>query len=279
MGEADMHIHTTASDGVSSPARIVELAVEAGLQAVAVTDHDTIGGVREAAEAGLRHGITVVPGVEISTRMAGRDIHMLGYYIDIEDRQLLKRLDYLRSARERRNQQIIEKLHACGIDITITEVWNTVHKEPGKDLTIGRPHIAEVLVRKGAVRTISEAFDRYLGEGAVAYVSPKRITPQDAVQWIREAGGSAVIAHPGLYGDDELVEEIIRSGVDGIEAYHSDHTPEQEKRYAQLAERYGILATAGSDYHGERMGEMCHSHIGSRKMDIRLLSELRRRDA
>jgi len=276
MGKADLHMHTTASDGVCSPTRVVELAVEAGLSVIAVTDHDTVAGVREAIEAGVRLGITVLPGVEISTRMEDQDIHMLGYGIDIDDKRLLGRLDQLRLARERRNQLIIDRLNACGIDITLAEVWNTVKKEPGNDLTIGRPHIAEVLVRRGVVHSISEAFDRYLGEGAVAYASPERVTPEEAIRLIHDAGGLAVIAHPGLYEHDKLVEAIIGFGVDGIEVYHSDHTSEQERRYETIAKRYDLMITAGSDYHGERMGEMRHSHIGARTMDTRLLSKLMR---
>jgi len=277
MGRADLHIHTTASDGVSSPEEVVRLAKQAGLAAIAITDHDTVAGVREAREAGDKLGITVVSGVEISTQMQGKDIHLLGYYIDIEDELLLSRLERLRSVRDRRNEMIIEKLNEQGIQITLSEVWHTVKKKPGEDLTIGRPHIAEALVHMGVVRSISEAFDRYLGEGGSAYVSPERIAPQEAIRWIHEAGGSAVIAHPGLYGDDELVARIIDSGLDGIEAYHSDHSPEEESRYAAMAERAGLLATAGSDYHGERMKEMRHQHIGARTAHVSLLHRLNRR--
>lgn len=277
MLKADLHIHTTASDGVMTPAQVVRLAKEAGLAAIAITDHDTVAGVQEAIRAGAEWGVIVVPGVEISTQMMGRDIHILGYDLDVEDELLRGRLEHLRSARDRRNEQIIQKLNEQGIQITLSEVWHTVKKKPGIDLTIGRPHIAEVLVHKGAVRSISEAFDRYLGEGGSAYVSPERITPEEAVRWIRDAGGSAVIAHPGLYHDDALVERIIACGVDGIEAYHSDHSPEEESRYAAMAERAGIVATAGSDYHGERMGEMRHQHIGARTVDVSLLKRLNRR--
>jgi len=277
MERADLHIHTTASDGVTAPAEVVRIAKQVGLGAIAITDHDTVGGVREVMQAGAKLGMIVVPGVEISTQMNGKDVHILGYYIDIEDDLLLGRLEHLRSARDRRNEMIIEKLNRLGIQITLSEVWHTVNKKPGEDLTIGRPHIAEVLVHKGAVASVSEAFDRYLGEGGSAYVSPERVSPQEAVRWIHEAGGSAVIAHPGLYHDDALVEKIIGCGVDGIEAYHSDHSPEEESRYAAMAERAGVAATAGSDYHGERMGEMRHQHIGARTAHVSLLQRLNRR--
>jgi Predicted metal-dependent phosphoesterases (PHP family) len=277
MGRADLHIHTTASDGMHAPTEIVQLAKQAGLAAIAITDHDTTGGIREAMEAGDRLGMIVVPGVEISTQVDGKDIHILGYYIDPEDKLLSGRLEHLRSIRDRRNERIIGKLNEQGIRITLSEVWHTVKKKPGEELTIGRPHIAEVLVRKGVVGSIPEAFDRYLGEGGSAYVSPERISPQEAARWIHEAGGSAVIAHPGLYGDDELVERIIGCGVDGIEAFHSDHSPEEEIRYAVMAERAGLVATAGSDYHGERMKDMRHQQIGERTAHVSLLQRLNRR--
>lgn len=274
---ADMHVHTTASDGVYTPSEIVEMAKKIGLGAIAITDHDTIAGIPEAMDAARRIGIDIVPGVEISSQLNGLDIHILGYYIDIHDRTLADRLRQLREAREERNRRMIQKLNKLGIQITLEEVWNTVKKEPGQDIVLGRPHIAEALVSKGEADSIADAFKRYLAAGAKAYVQPERIVPKEAVRWIHEAGGSAVIAHPGLYRRDDLVKLIIAGGIDGIEAYHADHSPEEERHYAQMAEDAKLIVTAGSDFHGERMGEMRHLALGAKTMDISMLAKLKRR--
>lgn len=272
--EADLHTHTTASDGTQRPAANVQMAFDAGLGAIAITDHDTVSGVAEALAAGLELGIEVVPGVEISTVAGGQDIHVLGYYIQIDNEQFLQRLASLRETRDTRNTMIIERLQQLGLDITMAEVLREVANIKSKGDTVGRPHIAAVLLNKGYVSSISEAFDRYLGSGAAAYANPPRIEPATAIKWIREAGGKAVLAHPGIYHDDELVEAIIGQGLDGIEVYHSDHTPEEEEKYLLLAQRAGLLITAGSDFHGERGGVVFHAPIGSRRIGINVLHSL-----
>ncbi|MCA0753929.1 PHP domain-containing protein [Paenibacillus sp. N4] len=273
-GLADLHTHTTASDGLLPPAEVIRLAKEAGLTAVAVTDHDTVAGVAEAVLEGEKLGIVVVPGVEISTEAGGIDIHVLGYYTDNGNETWLERLAGQRNIRNRRNEMIVDRLKELGIDITMNDVAaaarSTAASKEGdqrKDASIGRPHIAEALIRKGAVADMKEAFDRYLASGAAAYVNPPRLHPAEAIRWIREAGGTSVIAHPGLYGNDELVEELLRSGAQGIEVYHSDHGEEEVKRYAALAERYGSIVTGGSDFHGVRGGKPFHGAVGSRTVD------------
>lgn len=263
----DLHSHTTASDGTNPPAVNVRLAQEAGLYGVAITDHDTVAGLEEAVAEGERIGIDVVPGIEISTVANGRDVHVLGYYIDARDRTFLERLKELRSTRERRNAMILAKLAELGMPVAMEEVEAVALKRPRGDGTVGRPHIAEVLLAKGYVSTIREAFDRFLGNTGAAYVNPPRIRPEDAIDWIREAGGTPVLAHPGLYGDDEMVVRLIEYGLAGIEVRHSDHSPEDEARYAKLAERYGLIATAGSDFHGERGGAVFHGPLGARFTD------------
>jgi len=274
---ADLHTHTTASDGTMSPAVNVRLAWEAGLGAVAITDHDTVSGVAEALAEGARLGIEVVPGVEISTVAGNQDIHVLGYYIDIEQPLFLSRLASLRETRDQRNELIIARLQQLGVAVTMSEVRKEAAGDQRRGDTIGRPHIAAVLLRKGYVASIQEAFDRYLASGAAAYVNPPRIAPETAIAWIRAAGGAAVLAHPGLYDDDALVESIVQAGVDGIEVFHADHTSEDEQRYALLAERYDLVATAGSDFHGERGGVVFHAPLGSRKVTLDVLAALRQR--
>ncbi|MDF2646756.1 PHP domain-containing protein [Paenibacillus sp. V4I7] len=273
--EADLHTHTTASDGTERPAANVQMAFDAGLGAIAITDHDTVSGVAEALSAGRELGIEVVPGVEISTVANGQDIHVLGYYIDINNEQFLQRLASLRDTRDTRNNMIIDRLQQLGLDITMAEVLREVENIKSKGDTVGRPHIAAVLLNKGYVSSISEAFDRYLGTGAAAYANPPRIEPATAIGWIQEAGGKAVLAHPGIYHDDALVEAIIHQGLDGIEVYHSDHTPEEEAKYLSLAQRSGLLITAGSDFHGERGGVVFHAPIGSRRIGIDVLQSLK----
>lgn len=278
-GYADLHTHTCASDGVGAPGDNVRLAYEAGLRALAITDHDTVAGLEEALEAGRRLGVAVVPGVEISTVAAGKDIHVLGYYIRRDDPVLLERLRELRGVRQRRNDMLLERLGRLGLPLSMEEVL--AHREGSgleKD-TIGRPHIAMAMIAKGYVSSQKEAFQHYLGQGGAAYVNPPRIAPETAIQWIHEAGGAAVLAHPGLYGDDDLVEKLAASGLDGIEAYHSDHSEADAKRYADLAGRYGLAVTAGSDYHGERNGVVFHGPLGSRSAPLQVLEELQARAA
>ncbi|WP_338555799.1 PHP domain-containing protein [Paenibacillus sp. KS-LC4] len=279
MGKVDLHTHTTASDGTGSPSSNVQLAKAAGLSAIAITDHDTMAGVEEALAEGERIGITVVPGVELSTVADGQDIHVLGYYANWRDELWQQRLTGLRSVRDIRNALIVAKLVELGIDITLSEVEKVALEHSGGALsekTVGRPHIAELLVRKGAVSNMREAFDRYLASGSAAYVNPPRVNPYEAINWIKEAGGVSVLAHPGLYGNDELVEQLIRSGgVQGIEVYHSDHGPQEEARYLRLAEQYSLIITGGSDYHGEREGKVFHGAIGSRTVDVGVLKQMK----
>lgn len=275
-GRCDLHTHSQASDGMQPPAENVKLAKQRGLSAVALTDHDTVAGVAEAQQAGREYGIDVVAGVEISTRAGGKDIHVLGYYVNTEDEQFLDRLRGLREAREERNHLIIAKLQELGLEISWQEVIDGLGRPLEPDESIGRPHMADVLVRKGYAADMRDAFNRYLAEGQPGFVSVPRVAPEDACQWIKDAGGAAVIAHPGLYGDDELVRRILEdSRPDGIEVVHSDHGPEEERRYAELAQEFGLIQTGGSDYHGARQGVVFHGDLGSKTVTINVLDKLR----
>jgi predicted metal-dependent phosphoesterase TrpH len=277
----DLHTHTTASDGLHTPTENVHMALKAGLKGIAITDHDTVAGIKEAVDEGKKIGIVVVPGVEISTVAGGQDVHILGYFIDYHNKQLLDRLKRLRDTRDRRNEMMLDRLRELGFNITIEEVTNGIEKS--SDETVGRPHIADVMVKRGYVSSMKEAFDLYLGRDGKAYVNPPRIEPLLAVEWIHEAGGKAVMAHPGLYGDDALIEELIRAGtegagsqrLDGIEVYHSDHSLEDESRYLGLARKHHLIITAGSDFHGSRAGEVFHGYIGSKKIDMDVIKKLK----
>lgn len=275
-GKCDLHTHTLSSDGKQPPAENVRLAHEKGLTAVAITDHDTVGGIAEALEAGRQYGITVVPGVEISTRAGGKEIHVLGYFVDYEQELFLSRLARQRETRDQRNEAIIGKLNELGIAITLANVIKGIGRELKQGESVGRPHIADELVRLGAAADMRDAFDKYLAEGAAAYVSPPRIAPELACKWILEAGGVPVLAHPGIYGDDALVREIIAgSELRGIEVYHSDHGPAEESRYLAMAEEFGLLVTGGSDFHGARQGVIFHGDIGSRTVGAGVLEQLK----
>ncbi|QGG56786.1 PHP domain-containing protein [Paenibacillus sp. FSL W8-1187] len=271
---ADLHAHTNASDGVDSPASVARMAAEAGLDALAITDHDTMAGVEEAVREGKRLGLLVLPGIELSASEDGIDIHVLGYGMDADDPLWRERLLLQGSARTRRNERMVERLQALGIELTLEEAMEAARAAGAEPASLGRPHLASVLVAKGAAASIRDAFDRYLGEGAPGYAALPRIAPEEAVEWIIEAGGVPVLAHPGLYGRDDIVKRLASGGrLAGIETSHPSHDERQEQRYAAIADRFGLFATGGSDYHGNRGGEQRHSAVGAKTADAAPLLE------
>lgn len=249
-GKIDLHAHTTASDGTLTPAELVALAKKNGLQAVAITDHDTVDGVQEALAAGERIGMEVIPGVEIGVDFK-REMHILGYFIDPQNSDLARSLALLREFRDQRNPRMVEKLREMGFEITMDEV---IGEADGK--VIGRPHFASVMIKKGYVSDFNEAFDKYLGAGKAAYVKKDKMTPREGIKLITGAGGIPVLAHPKyleMQGDvnlEELLRELITYGLKGIEVYYTTHTPEETERYRYLAGRLGLRLTGGSDFHG-----------------------------
>lgn len=250
MSRIDLHLHTTHSDGSQSPAGVVRLAHEAGVSALAITDHDITTGLPEAIATGQELGIEIIPGIEISSRHGESELHVLGYFIKWQDAQLNERLMTLRESRHRRNPKIIELLQAAGIDITYDEVRAVA----GSD-SVGRPHIARVLMDKKVVTTAKEAFDRFLAEGKAAYVPRDLPAPVDAIRWIKDAGGLAVLAHPTWVKTTEgtltdLARQLKEQGLDGVEVHYSTHTPRQTRTYLSLAKQLGLLVTGGSDFHG-----------------------------
>lgn len=268
----DLHTHSTASDGLNEPAEIVKQAKHVGLKAVSLTDHDAVLGIDEAVEAGNRLDIEVIPGIEISTLENGQDVHVLGYFINYKDREFLQALEELQRVRDSRNEMMIAKLNDLGIEITIDEVMTKLRRDSAN---IGRPHIGEVLLDKGIVKTMEEAFDKYLGKNGRAYVNPVRISPEDGIDLIKKAGGVPVLAHPGVYDDDMMVARLIKYGLVGIEAFHPDHNPSGERKYRDMAERYGVLATGGSDFHGSRGGAMFHAPIGKKTVLYEIVEKLK----
>jgi len=251
MGYVDLHLHTTASDGVMSPSEIVRLAKAKGLQAIAITDHDTIEGLEEGLSEGKRIGFEVIPGIEISAAHSPGSMHLLGFFLDIHHPLLNERLGYLQRARAERNPKIAEKLNQLGIDLTYEEVL----KVSGGG-QVGRPHFAQVLLDKGYVKSFQEAFERYLKKGAPGYVDKLRFTAKEALHFINEAQGVAVLAHPNTLGMnryselENLLRELVEEGLRGLEVYYPEHSALEVAQYKTLAERCGLLMTGGTDYHG-----------------------------
>ncbi len=245
----ELHCHTTESDGLYTPAEIVHLARARDIALIAITDHDTIAGNDEAATAGSAQGVRVIRGIEVSALSCQGETHVLGYGVWPGDSATLARIAALRGARESRARSILGKLARFGIHIPFEQV-----RALAGDAMIGRPHIARAMVMAGAVQTEQEAFDLYLAEGKPAFTPHEGLTPAQAVQLIHDAGGLAVLAHPGLYAGDlsALLDEMIPAGLDGIEVFYPLHTPEQTARFAELARRHRLLLTGGSDFHGPR---------------------------
>lgn len=246
MGTVDLHTHTTASDGLLSPRELVRLAAERGIRVLAVTDHDSVAGIPEAQHAAREHGILLIPGIELSTAVERGEVHLLGYCIDPHRPALERHLHQLVAARRERAVRLVEQLHSLGFPVSLDEL-----EAVAQGGTITRAHAARLLVAKGYVSSIDEAFDRYLGRNRPAYVPRSYPSPREAVKIVRAAGGVLVLAHP-LSADDleETLAELIPAGLAGLEAWYGEYTLEQQRELAALAERYGLIATGGSDYHG-----------------------------
>jgi 3',5'-nucleoside bisphosphate phosphatase len=252
---ADLHIHTTASDGALAPTRIVQAAAEAGLAAIAITDHDTTEGIDEALAAGDEAGVVVVPGIEISTIYGhNTEVHMLGYFVDHHNPAFLAQLEILRNARTERGRRMVERLNAAGIPLTFDRVL-----EIAKGGAVGRPHVAKALCEIGAVSSMDSAFGRYLSEGTPGYVARHKVTPTEAVCMILEAGGVPCCAHVAKLNREQLLIELMREGMRGIEVRHPDHGPTGTRYYERFAAKHGLIATGGSD---------AHCHEGGRAVGV-----------
>lgn len=253
-GPVDLHAHSTASDGSLPPREVVRLAHAAGLAALALTDHDTTAGLPDALDEGRRLGIEVIPGIELSAAHRHGELHLLGYFIDPASEALREALARTLRYRARRNALIVERLNDLGCALTLAEV----QQEAGPGATVGRPHIASVLVRKGHARNIQDAFDRYLAEGAAANVPKENLSPAAAIRVVHDAGGLAVLAHPFTLAAPSrgaLLERLARDGLDGVEVLYPKHDEVLRRNLATQAEALGLFITGGSDFHGERKPE------------------------
>ncbi|MGM9572564.1 MAG: PHP domain-containing protein [bacterium] len=271
----DLHVHTTASDGTLTPGEVVSLAQKKGLTAIAITDHDTVWGIEEALAAGKKTGVEIVPGIELSVAYE-KEMHILGYYIDYKNLFLQNKIKKLEQFRLQRNPLIIKKLNLLGLEIELGEVEEIVSGN-----IMGRPHIAQVMLKKGYVNTVNDAFAKYLAEGKPAYVEKKRISIQEAIATIHSAGGCAVLAHPKYLGLskeklDLLLDELISYGLDGMEVYYGGHSLSEQICYKDLAVKKGLIMTGGSDFHGASKPEIkLGQGINKARFNLNLLDSLK----
>lgn len=245
---SDLHMHTNCSDGLLAPEELVAAARSAGLSYMAITDHDTVDGLRQLYEHDLypQPGIKIIPGIEMSAHHEVREIHILGYNIDIYNKELAERLNDVVEARWSRFSAMVEKLHDLGYDINETDVLEIADGST----SISRSHIAQTMVKKGYFTSVRETFSQLLEKGRPAYVSHYRLAPEEVIDLIKNSGGTPILAHPGLVHDDGLVEKLLKSGIEGIEAIYPSHTEEDTRRYLAMADKYNLLVTGGSDFHG-----------------------------
>lgn len=274
----DLHVHSTASDGTFTPSELVAEALRCNLCAFALTDHDSVSGIAEAVDAGKASGIEVIPGIELSTDYKGTEIHVVGLFIDTADPKLNAQIQAFVDNRDNRNLKMIDRLREEGFSITAEEIY-----QRNPDSVIARPHIARYLVDTNQVKDIKTVFDRYIGDGCKCYVDRLKITPMEAVSLIRHAGGIAILAHPCLYDMkrseiETMVQEMLPFGLDGIEAIYSCSQGSDEKDFSEMAARYGLVLSGGSDFHGSNKP---YIHLGTGKGNLKvpysILEEIKKR--
>jgi len=243
-GKIDLHMHTTYSDGKYTPAELVKKASDCGLSVISITDHDSVNAIKDAIDYGKQLGVEVIPGLEISTDVDDKEIHLLAYFIDIENEELKKYLSFFRDERLHRAKRMVQKLRNLGIKITIDDVL--AH---AKNSAIGRPHIAYAMTDLGIISNYFEAFEKYIGDKGPAFERKIHVSPQSALKLISDAGGLSFIAHPG-YMKEYLLINLIKAGIDGIEVIHPSHNENQISFYRGIVNQYCLLESGGSDFHG-----------------------------
>jgi len=269
---ADLHIHTDKSDSTFTVEEVIRQASQHELSAIAITDHDSVEAVEVAKELAKPLGIEVIPGVELSTEIDEEEVHILGYFVDCNNEEFLSKLSFLRNARVERARKIIEKLNQLNINLTMDEVMGLTGSA-----SVGRMHIARLLYEKHYISSINEAFWKFLGRGKHAYIKKYLMSPEDAIILIRSLGGIPVLAHPQILNRDEMIPKMAESGLQGIEVYHTDHTPAGVNKYLKIADKHNLLVTGGSDCHGIGKGRVL---MGTIKIPYELVEKMKiRRDA
>jgi len=265
---ADLHLHTIFSDGTYTPEDVVNKALKAGLAAISVVDHDTVSGLKPTIDLGKISGLEVLPGIELSAEFESQEVHILGYLIDYNNQEFLEKLKSLKENRVDRIYKIVEKLNNQGVDLTAQEVFDF------SDLgTAGRLHVARALLKRGSVKSIYEAFQKYIGDKGPAYVCGFRFSPKDAIDFIKAAGGVSVLAHPYILNNDQLIYEFIKLGLGGLEAYYPEHSQGTTNFYLEIAKKHNLVVTGGSDCHGAAKPEV---RIGSMKISYDLVEKLKK---
>lgn len=274
MYSIDLHIHTTASDGKMSPQDIVAAAVKARLTHIAITDHDTISGLNSLQQTDfpVNKKLSVIPGIELSTDLDHCEVHILGYYIDIRNYQLNERLNHLTQSRLSRVHQMLEKLNNLGYKVTFEEIIKLAGKE---NKAVGRPHVARALIERGYFTKVSDVFNKLLHNNGPVYVPHYKLELAEIIELVTNAGGIAVLAHPGLIGNESIVEDIITAGIQGLEVYHPEHDAMQIEKYLHLANKKHLIVTGGSDFHG--LPGRFPEQLGVFKVPASLLDELKKK--
>ncbi|MEI8013185.1 MAG: PHP domain-containing protein [Candidatus Omnitrophota bacterium] len=267
---ADLHIHTFFSDSTASPAEVVGEAVRAGLACIAIADHDTVDGLADTLAEALPQGLEVITAVELSSEFKGKDIHILGYCFDIHAGPLVLRLTEMQAARVARMQKMIARLNELGmLDICLKDVAGMTHSD-----SVGRLHLAKLMLERGYVRSLDHAFRQYLSEGACAYFPKFKQTPFEAIKLIRDSGGVAVMAHPVLTQRDELIPAMVEAGLGGLEAYYPNCFMDTVNRYLDIAAKHDLVVTGGSDAHG---ASKTSTYIGKSRVPYHWVEKLKKR--
>ena len=266
---ADLHLHTSFSDGTYSPEELASLGHKHGLAAMSLTDHDTVEGCCRMSEACAREGIEFIPGTELTTEAGGQELHLLGYGIDLANTRLLSELAHFQLVRQNRIREMAARLNELGVPLQPEAVFAIANcRSPG------RPHVARALVQAGHCASLDEAFERFLKLHRPAWVPKKKFPARDAIALVHQAGGVAVMAHPGLNRSDDAIPEMVEAGLDGIECFHTKHSASTASHYLKIAEKHRLLVTGGSDCHGMNKGKPL---IGSIKLPYEYVEKLKER--
>lgn len=265
---ADLHIHTYYSDSTSSPREVVDEAVKNGLSCISITDHDVFDGIAPTQEIAKEAGLEVIPGIELSSEFEGRDIHILGYFIDFQKGPLYEKIESYLDERVRRMKQMIMNLKGVGInDIEYEEVAALTQSR-----AVGRPHLASLLLQKGHVTSMKSAFDKYLAYGCAGYAPKFKQSPFEAIDLIHQSGGLAVMAHPMLTQKDELIARLAKAGLDGLEVYYPNCMPLVTTFYEKIGRKHGLLLTGGSDAHGKAK---VYTYVGKEQIPYELVEKMK----
>ena len=267
---ADLHTHTTYSDGANTPKQLIQKASEKGIQVLGISDHDNVGALAEATEWGKQYNVEILAGLELSATLGEKDVHILAYLFDPTNERLLDYLKFFRLERLKRAERMVEKLNRINIPLTLDAVL-----EKAGVGSVGRPHVANAMVDEGLVASYQEVFEKYIGNGMPAYERKYQVTPQEAAKLISQANGLSFLAHPGKYTTEAEIDSLIKAGLDGIEVVHPSHNPARQEYYRSVVDQYFLLECGGSDYHGGKKND--EYAFGSFTVPFRVVEAMRKR--